>query len=249
MPTIDHTIFDHFMFLVLVAVMPFEGLRRFRTLRAELDAGLPNARLREYRNVLFEEWPLTAVIIVGWFVLNRGAAAIGLVPLFTTPALIGYGLTMIVIGYLLFESRMVAGSAEKREEARKALAPVAAVMPHTRREKHRFGVVAVTAGICEELLYRGFLFAYLATWLPGSPTWLIIVIGGLFFGVAHLYQGGLGIVKTGVVGLVLGGLYWLTGSLWAPMLLHAVIDLNSGWIGWRVNQEDSPDEAPAPEPA
>jgi len=87
--------------------------------------------------------------------------------------------------------------------------------------------MSVTAGICEEFYYRGFLFAYLAGLLTGVPAGAVIVLAGLVFGLGHLYQGAAGVIKTGTVGALLGLLYWMTGSLWAPMLLHTVVDLSS----------------------
>ena len=57
--------------------------------------------------------------------------------------------------------------------------------------------MCVTAGICEELLFRGFLTWYLAhhVGLPVAAAAQVVI-----FGVAHLYQGFGGIVKTGFAG-------------------------------------------------
>jgi membrane protease YdiL (CAAX protease family) len=52
------------------------------------------------------------------------------------------------------------------------------------------------------------------------------------FGLGHAYQGAAGIVKTGIVGLLMAGAYVGTGSLLAPMLLHVVIDLTSGMVAY-----------------
>ena len=40
-------------------------------------------------------------------------------------------------------------------------------------------------------------------------------------------------MKVSVIGLILAGLYLLTGSLWAPIVLHVVIDIVSGMVGRR----------------
>ena len=40
-----------------------------------------------------------------------------------------------------------------------------------------------------------------------------------------------------VLDKILGALYILTGSLWAPILVHFVINLNSGVLMRRVTQE------------
>jgi membrane protease YdiL (CAAX protease family) len=81
----------------------------------------------------------------------------------------------------------------------------------------------VTAGICEEWLFRGYLLALLE---PTTGTAAAVGISAALFGLAHAYQGVGGILKTGVVGLVMGGLAWATGSIWAPILIHAAAD----WI-------------------
>jgi membrane protease YdiL (CAAX protease family) len=89
----------------------------------------------------------------------------------------------------------------------------------------------VTAGLCEELLYRGFLMAYIgALW----GFWPAVILSSLVFGLGHAYQGTSGIATTGTIGLILAGLFVLTGSLWVPMLLHAATDLFAGSLGRRV---------------
>ena len=92
-----------------------------------------------------------------------------------------------------------------------------------------FNLVSVTAGVCEEVVFRGFLTAYLMSWL-GVPFWGAALLSSLGFGLAHMYQGPLGILKTGFVGYALALLYGLTGSLWAPILAHALMDLVAGWM-------------------
>jgi uncharacterized protein len=86
-------------------------------------------------------------------------------------------------------------------------------------------VVGVTAGVCEEWLYRGFFLAVVAALAGGLQTWLLVVVAAVAFGLAHFYQGAVGILTTGVLGGVMAALYLQTGSLLLPVLLHAAIDL------------------------
>ena len=89
----------------------------------------------------------------------------------------------------------------------------------------RIAVAAsLTAGFCEEVLYRGFFLWYLMTWIPTSVA---VGISAVIFGVAHLYQGLGGVIKAVVAGAVFGAAYLLTGSLWVPILLHATVDVTS----------------------
>jgi membrane protease YdiL (CAAX protease family) len=92
-------------------------------------------------------------------------------------------------------------------------------------ERRLFTLVGVTAGVCEEWLYRGFFLAVVAAVGGGLPTPVLVAVGALAFGLAHAYQGVAGIVTTGVLGGVMPGLYLGTGSLLLPVLLHALVDL------------------------
>ena len=134
-------------------------------------------------------------------------------------------------------ARSTARSERGRQGTRESIAPVLALVPQTATEKRWFDATSISASIAEELVYRGFLFAYFAALLTGTPAVVVIVLAGLVFGLGHSYQGVAGIVKTGAVGILLGVAYWMTGSLLAPMLLHAAIDLSSGWITQQVVAE------------
>ena len=100
-----------------------------------------------------------------------------------------------------------------------------ALLPRTTGERRLFTLVGVTAGVCEEWLYRGFFLAVVAAVGGGLPAPVLVAVGALAFGLAHAYQGVAGIVTTGVLGGVMAGLYLGTGSLLLPVLLHALIDL------------------------
>ena len=48
------------------------------------------------------------------------------------------------------------------------------------------------------------------------------------FGVLHCYQGPQGILRTGVMGVVMAVGFLATGSLWAPILAHVLFDVVAG---------------------
>ena len=64
------------------------------------------------------------------------------------------------------------------------------------------------------------------------------------FGAAHLYQGAAGALGATLVGAVAAGLYLWCGSLVPSMLLHAAIDLSSGWMAYEVLREPRPCSSP-----
>jgi membrane protease YdiL (CAAX protease family) len=87
--------------------------------------------------------------------------------------------------------------------------------------------VWVTAAFGEEMLVRGFMMNRLAR-LFGSTTgaWIAaLLLSSVVFGLMHIYQGTMGVVATGVAGLLFGTAYLLTGrNLWVTILAHGVID-------------------------
>ena len=107
--------------------------------------------------------------------------------------------------------------------------------------------LSVTAGVCEELLFRGLLIGMLAPWLG---WWGAAALGVPLFGVLHAYQGRAGMVRTAIVGAALTGVVAATGSLLPAMALHALIDVGSGLVTWTVLREaEEPGEASPPLPA
>jgi membrane protease YdiL (CAAX protease family) len=94
-----------------------------------------------------------------------------------------------------------------------------------------FLLLSLTAGVWEELLYRGFLVGFLE---PRAGLLAAVVLSSAIFGLGHVYQGRRGILNTGLVGLVFAGLYALTRSLWWLMLAHALVDMAGGVVAFRI---------------
>jgi membrane protease YdiL (CAAX protease family) len=145
---------------------------------------------------------------------------------------------------MALQARRVLGDNSKLRRARRMLEPVMFLLPHTPEELRHFRGLSVTAGICEEILFRGYLIWYLY-WLVGF--WQALLISSLVFGLAHSYQGPGGILRTTAVGLLFALFYVLTFSIWVPMLLHAFIDINSGQAAYAI--ANTPEEEPTPAPA
>lgn len=101
------------------------------------------------------------------------------------------------------------------------------LLPQSRAEIALFAGVSVTAGICEEVLFRGFLFAYLQAAPWNLDPAMTVLLASALFGFAHFGQGIKGMLLTGTVGLFLGALYIITGSLLAPIIVHILIDLRA----------------------
>jgi membrane protease YdiL (CAAX protease family) len=89
--------------------------------------------------------------------------------------------------------------------------------------------LAVTAGVCEEFLYRGFAMAVLQR--AGLPTALVVILTAAFFGLAHAYQGRSGVVATALMGILFGIGRLVFDSLAPMMVWHAGLDIVAGIAG------------------
>ena len=80
--------------------------------------------------------------------------------------------------------------------------------------------IAVFAGLGEELLFRGVIqrFAIQATKSP----WAGIIIAAFLFSFFHLQF--FGFVPRFLLGIVLGAIYWYSGSIWPAVVAHFVYD-------------------------
>lgn len=103
-----------------------------------------------------------------------------------------------------------------------------AVIPRTPHEKSIFAGLSVTAGICEELVFRGFLI-HTITAASGSIA-LATVLSTVVFGWMHTYQGVKGAVGAGVLGAILAVPVLVTGSILPSAVAHAAIDVLAGIV-------------------
>lgn len=116
-----------------------------------------------------------------------------------------------------------------RERLRATIGDVADVVPHTRSEVPLFTAVSITAGFCEEFLYRGYLLWTLAPWLG---WWGAAALSVPLFALAHSYQGWRGLVRTGIAGAIYVVLVGLLDSLWPVIALHVAVDASAGVMSW-----------------
>jgi membrane protease YdiL (CAAX protease family) len=107
------------------------------------------------------------------------------------------------------------------------------LLPRTAGEKSVFLFLSLCAGVGEELAFRGYAVPTVAR-LVGSDL-LALAVTCVPFGLVHVYQGGVGVVRSYVLGFALGASFLVTGSLWPAMLAHAGIDIIGGlFLGERL---------------
>ncbi len=86
-------------------------------------------------------------------------------------------------------------------------------------------VMWITAAFAEEVIFRGFLMSRLARLMGGGRgAWVgALALSSLLFSLIHIYQGTGGVIRTGLMGLLLGLVYLLSHrNLWIAIGVHGL---------------------------
>jgi membrane protease YdiL (CAAX protease family) len=97
-------------------------------------------------------------------------------------------------------------------------------LPITKKEKKTWDFVAISAGISEEIIYRGYLFYAIGVLFPNLSIFIILLISSFVFGLGHIYQGYESIKPT-ILGLFFGLFYIVFDSIFPVILIHIIQDL------------------------
>jgi len=232
------------IFFVLGVIVPWRGRKRLQQLLAKprVDS---SERLSLYFSTIAFQW--IAASVAAWRAWAHGytPAQLGLAMpgRFRLWAITVCGATLIVTLQWLNLRRMGRSSSPLRGPLQ-ALAQ--RILPQSTKELIPFLALALTAGLCEEFLYRGFAMAVIGR--TGLPTGVVILLSSILFGLAHLYQGRAGFVSTTVLGILFGISRVALGSLLPVILWHVGVDVVAGTAGpkYLVNtkQVTSPVSAP-----
>jgi uncharacterized protein len=215
------------IFFVLGVLIPWRGRVRLRRLLAQPAVGTKE-KLVLYGGTIAFQWLLVGV--VAWRAFARGLTGdeLGLGRrLSSQPLLAGLGGALVLGAFQWFNLRRISHMTGAAPEFMRGLAT--RILPRSSIEFAAYVALAVTAGICEEFLYRGFAMAALSR--AGIVSWAVVIISSILFGFAHTYQGRSGVLGTTVMGLAFGTARVAVQSLVPVVIWHSVVDLVAGIAG------------------
>lgn len=99
------------------------------------------------------------------------------------------------------------------------------MLPRTQTEKIFWAILSITAGICEETGFRGYVLTKLNLFL--NNWYLTVGLSSLCFGLGHFYQGAGGVILTGIYGLLFCLLFIWRKSLIPGIFAHFLQDLTA----------------------
>ena len=193
------------------------------------------ARRRLWTGAIGYPWALVAVGAALWLSNDRSWTSLG----FSVPdgwrLWVPVAMVLLLVAYIVHAAAGLARDSQARASVRQQFGKIADVLPHTRTDVYLFGGVSLTAGFCEEFLFRGYFIWALAPWLG---WWGAAALSVLLFASAHSYQGWNGALRVGIVGTFYTLVVAIFGSLWPAIAFHVLFDLYHGIIAWLALREE-----------
>ena len=213
-----HTI----LVLALLGVWAFLAMVMANQMRAAVN---PH-RVRSYVLTITFEWLLFVFVVVG--VRRSGASALLVLGDHWQSARqvlrdigIAAAFWLVSAGILFIVGRLLRVAALARN--------MDFILPHGAAELTLWIALSVTAGICEETIFRGYLQRQFIALTKNAPAG--ILLSAAAFGVAHVYQGFRMVILIGVFGAMFGILAYWRGSVRPGMIVHAWQDSLGGVVG------------------
>lgn len=205
----------------LVVLLLFGALAAGAFLRRNAASHVHH-RLRGYAFTMAAEWLIFGFIAIGprWHGPSLKALAGRFSPTLRSVALdLG-----IAASYLFVANALLAALGHGLGRLMKAgnTDALKNILPHTPLEDAALLLVALTAAICEETIFRGYLQRQFAGWTRNDAAG--IALQGMVFGAAHAYQGTTRIIVIASFGCMFGWLAWWRKSLRPGMLAHLLQD-------------------------
>ena len=171
------SVLDHVVFGLLFLALPVWDRFDLRKSAARIHGGDHGHRTTVYKKIFAWEWGLTIWLVAMWFLLGRTAAGLGLVPITGLVPIVGYALAVAWCALMVLQMKSVTMTADGRATMRKKFGWLSFLTPRSLPERRWFNAVSVTAGICEEVIYRGYLMAYFVALLQSKSSTTQILEG------------------------------------------------------------------------
>ena len=226
---------------VLAVIVPTLGYIRFQQLLAGGDQVVSlRMKLTFYVKIVCAQWFLSAAMLL---ILRRHGLSAGDAGERLGDSHLTLGVTLALLIVLAVVSQIILRRVRRAQPAAlvRTLGRMRKLVPAFGLEMVAFVVVCLTAGVCEEMLCRGWMVNLLRA-ATGS-TWAAVMASAVVFGIGHAYQGAKAMLRTIFVGLQLAVLYVMVGSLIPGQILHAGVDLLVGVAGARAVSRLSAAEA------
>ena len=177
----------------------------------------PGARALLYLGTVALQLLLTVYV---WFGVRRSGGSLRKL-IDEAPWTVARWLRYVAIGFagFLFWLAFQAGLGVVLRPSKEQLEGVVAMLPHTSAERLLWVGFALTVGICEEVIYRGYLMSQFKAF---TSNWLVaVVLQAAIYSSGHLLLPVQMVVAVALLGILLGSIALWQRSLVPGMILHS----------------------------
>ena len=190
----------------------------------------PAYRVVDYKQTILIFWLLTFGILGNNFFSSDYEISLGLS---FEPGIASLIISFLITGVIVYLFSQLKADEESAPALQEKMQDIYHYLPKSQGELRWFTGLSVSAGICEEIIFRGFLWGALSQFVN---IWIAVVVVNIIFALTHIGSGKQNLISSFVLGLVFSGIYYISGSLWPAIILHAALDIYSGILGYKVSK-------------
>jgi uncharacterized protein len=205
--------------LAVAAGIAYRGATHADQMRAAVNLN----RIGIYERTIVSEWLVLGLVLVGVYLHGSSLLTVlGSRWRSAREVLRDLGIALLFLIVTITITSIIGGHGGSRDSSASFL------IPHGGREMAVWIALSISAGLCEEAVYRGYLQKQFIALTRNVPAG--IVLSGAAFGAAHAYQGLRQALQIGLLGVMSGILAHWRKSLRPVMIAHTLQDVLGGFI-------------------
>ena len=230
---------DHILALLLCAGIPLQGALQHRKGFSGILLSSEQKK-RIYISGSFSLFVMGAVVMLVWLFFKRPLPDIGL----TQPSNFSSWWWLVIVFALLYLADTVITLSTKNEldKATEEFKKRTPFLPTKKSEIPEYLLLCFSAGVFEEIVYRGYLVNYCWYLFEGYnyQQMLSVFLPAFVFSISHFYQGIKAVIKIFVLAVLFGYLFIFSGSLLIVMIIHFLVDAAGGFLTMKYMKEQEP---------
>ena len=236
MNEIELGLLDHLLLILLGIFLPLLAVFQSQSQLKGIEFNTSMKKQVYYGNSIFQ-WICAFGILIVWWVYDRYMEDLGLVIPEMNP--VTWTLLLTFIFLYAVDVWWELRNSQKIEETRSRWLKDVPFLPVNFNELKHFAFVAITAGVCEEIIFRGFFINYFLAWNADNlmGKWLAVIIPAFLFSFGHMYQGHKAVAKTMLMAVLFGWMYILSKSILLLIIIHFLVDILGGYLAMKILSE------------
>lgn len=235
---------DHIVAFAFCIALPLYAARQ-RIKETSVIHFTSDQKKQIYISGSFSLFIMGAVVVSVWLIFRRPLPELGLTQPSGIRSWLWFALIFIFV-YLLdtFTSYTSKKGIEETIDHWKKRTPF---LPTKTSELPEYFLLCFSAGIFEEIVYRGYLINYCWYLFDGYryQQTIAVLLPAVAFSLAHFYQGAKAVLKIFFLSVFFGFIFIYSGSLLIVMALHFLVDVAGGILSIKYMKDhlQPPDDA------